>query len=70
MRGGAFALFVACWPLTFFRADFPLATVNYAYALLVFAVAYVFRNAARSSRVLDYFAAISYPLYLVHFLVG
>lgn len=65
-----FAAFVFCWPLTFFRGEYPLATVNYGYAAIVFSLMYVLRDRARPSRVLDYFAAISYPLYLVHFLVG
>jgi len=65
-----FVLFVICWPLTFFRAEFPLATVNYGYALAVFSVAYALRAAIKPSRVFDFFAAISYPLYLVHFLIG
>ena len=64
------ALFVICWPLTFFRGEYPLATINYIYAAVVFSVMYALRRYARPSRVLDYFAAISYPLYLVHFLVG
>ena len=65
-----FAMFVICWPLTFFRGEYPLATINYGYAAVVFSVMYALRNFARPSRILDYFAAISYPLYLVHFLVG
>jgi peptidoglycan/LPS O-acetylase OafA/YrhL len=65
-----FVLFVICWPLTFFRGDFPLVTLNYGYALLVFGGAYALRGAIKPSRVFDFFAAISYPLYLVHFLIG
>jgi peptidoglycan/LPS O-acetylase OafA/YrhL len=65
-----FGLFVVCWPLTFFRAEYPFATASYGYALIAFSTMYAFRNAVRPSRILDYFAAISYPLYLVHFLAG
>lgn len=65
-----FTLFVICWLLTFFRVQFPSFTVNYGYALLVFSTLYVLRDRIHSVRVLDYFAAISYPLYLVHSLVG
>lgn len=65
-----FAAFVICWPLTFFRGEYPLATINYGYAAIVFGTMYALRTYARPSRVLDFFAAISYPLYLVHFLVG
>jgi peptidoglycan/LPS O-acetylase OafA/YrhL len=65
-----FALFVICWPLTFFRWEFPSATLNYGYALVVFCAGYALRDAIKPSRVFDFFAAISYPLYLVHFLIG
>jgi peptidoglycan/LPS O-acetylase OafA/YrhL len=65
-----FAAFVVCWPLTFFRADFPVVTYNYGYALVVFAACYALRRFVPDARVADFFAAISYPLYLVHSLVG
>ncbi len=65
-----FVMFVACWPLTFYRHDFPVVTYNYGYALIVFAAAYALRRHVPDSRVADFFAAISYPLYLVHALTG
>ena len=65
-----FAAFVICWPLTFFRGDYPLITLDYGYALILFGVLYALRGAVKPSRVLDYFAAISYPLYLIHLLIG
>ncbi len=65
-----FAAFVLCWPLTFFRAGFPLVTMNYAYAALVFSALYAIRTAVKPSVLLDFLAAISYPLYLIHFLTG
>jgi peptidoglycan/LPS O-acetylase OafA/YrhL len=65
-----FAAFAICWPLTFFRGEYPLAPINYGYAAIVFGVTYALRAYARPARVLDFFAAVSYPLYLVHFLVG
>ncbi len=65
-----FAAFIVCWPLTFFRGEYPWATLSYGYALVVFAVLYIVRDAVRDHAVLDFFAAISYPLYLVHALVA
>lgn len=65
-----FALFVVCWPLTFFRGEYPWATFSYGYALVVFGALYALRGAVRANAVLDFFAAISYPLYLVHALVA
>ncbi len=65
-----FTLFVLCWPLTFFRGEYPSATYNYGWALLVFGGAYALRARIPDSRIADFFAAISYPLYLVHALIG
>ncbi|MGB8266704.1 MAG: acyltransferase [Candidatus Velthaea sp.] len=65
-----FAAFVVCWPLTFFRAGFPDVTLNYAWALLVFGGMYLLRRSVRDLRAAGFFASISYPLYLVHALVG
>jgi peptidoglycan/LPS O-acetylase OafA/YrhL len=67
---GLFVAFVLCWPLTFFRGQFPLITLNYGYALVLFGALYAWRENVKASRILDYFAAISYPLYLVHALTG
>jgi len=44
--------------------------VNYTLALLVFALVYGLRARLRYSRVLDFLANISYPLYVVHAVVG
>ncbi len=67
---GCFLTFVVCWPLTFFRGDFPLVTYNYGYALVIFAVCYAARDRIPDARIARFFAAISYPLYLVHALIG
>jgi len=65
-----FAAFAICWPMTFFRGEYPAATINYCYALAVFSFAYVFRHFVRANRVIDALAAVSYPLYLVHAVIG
>ncbi len=67
---GMMALFLGCWQLSLNTAQYPVVTVNYLYAFVVFGVAYLLRRHARPVRLLDFFAAISFPLYLVHSLIG
>ena len=43
---------------------------NYVYGFAIFATAYAFRDKFVDIRVLDFFADISYPLYVVHSLVA
>ncbi len=64
------ALGNACWALGPFPEQFPIKTLNYAYGLAAFAAAYAARRAFRPLALLDFFADISYPLYLVHSLPG
>ena len=64
------ALFVACWMQASIRAQVPIVTVNYLYALALFVTLYSLRRHARPIRFLDFLADISFPLYLVHSLVG
>ncbi len=64
------ALATACWRFGPNPGEFPLKPLNYLYALGVFGSAFAARHWFRRVRVLDFFAAISYPLYLIHSLVG
>jgi peptidoglycan/LPS O-acetylase OafA/YrhL len=43
---------------------------NYSYALIVFAIAFVWRDRFRGHRVIDFLADISFPLYLLHSVSG
>ena len=43
---------------------------TYAYALILFSACYLLRNRFRDSRVLDFLADISFPLYLIHSMIG
>ena len=65
-----FALFFAMWPQTVIAAQFWKVPANYGYALVVFSLCYCWRERFRAARVLDFFAAVSYPLYLVHAVSG
>lgn len=64
------AIFVLCWRESVFASQYPAVTWNYGYALAVFAGLYALRRWVPDSRVLDALAAISFPFYLVHSMVG
>ena len=68
--GAILAMAAACWKLGPIADQFPLKTLNYFHAFGVFAAAYAARRWFRRTRLLDLFADISYPLYLIHSLVG
>jgi peptidoglycan/LPS O-acetylase OafA/YrhL len=65
-----FAMFLACWPLSSIKDQFPAFTLNYVYGLMVFSILYGLRRRVEKFVILDFFAAISFPLYLVHALIG
>ena len=67
---GLLALFLWFWPRCALASQFPVVTVNYIYALALFALLYSARRWARPNRILDFLAGISYPFYLVHSLLG
>ena len=64
------ALFLLCWHISRIAAQFPLVPMNYLYALALFAALYALRAHVPPSRVLAGLAAISYPFYLLHVLIG
>ncbi|WP_254225172.1 acyltransferase family protein [Burkholderia multivorans] len=71
--GSVFAMFtimLATWPKTPIADQFPSVPLNYFYALVVFSVCFAFRNRFRPLKFIDFFADISYPLYLVHAVSG
>jgi peptidoglycan/LPS O-acetylase OafA/YrhL len=69
---GMLALFLLCWyggaaaAVNVFREN----TLNYLYAVALFGALYALRRHIRPFAPLDAMAAISYPFYLVHMLVG
>ena len=67
LLGVAFAL---CWCNGPESAGWPAKPANYGTALLVFGAAYGSRQRLRPSALLDRVADVSYPLYLVHSVVG
>ncbi len=63
-------LFTETWRLGVFRDQFPVVTLNYDLAVLLFALLYAVRRRVRPNRLLDAMAAISFPFYVVHSLLG
>lgn len=61
---------LAIWLIGVWRAQFPVVTLNYGYALILFAALYAVRENVPRNGVLDAMAAISFPFYLVHSLIG
>jgi peptidoglycan/LPS O-acetylase OafA/YrhL len=68
--GAILAMAAACWKFGPLADQFPLKTLNYFYGFGVFAMSYAARGWFRRAWLLDFFADISFPLYLVHSLVG
>ena len=64
------AIFGACWAIGPDAALWPSKPANYAYALVLFAACYAMRRRFPRSEALDRLAAISYPLYLIHSVMG
>lgn len=64
-----YALFVAI--NAFYENEFfgPLVK-NYTYALVLFWACYLLRNSFGDNKILDFLADISFPLYLVHSMIG
>ncbi len=65
-----FGIFIAAWPHTVLKDQFPLVPLNYFYALCLFAAAYRWRKHFRPIKLVDWFASVSYPLYALHSLIG
>ena len=59
-----------CWAIGPDAALWPNKPANYGYALAVFGLSYAMRRRFRQVPLLDWLAAISYPLYLVHAVLG
>ncbi len=64
------AIFVLCWRSSEIAFQYPWVTKNYGCALALFAGLYALRRWVPDNRALDALAAISFPFYLVHSLVG
>ncbi|WP_279609715.1 acyltransferase family protein [Burkholderia ambifaria] len=67
---GIFIAFLAAWPHTSLAAQFWATPINYFYALVLFSCCFALRDRFRPLKIVDFFANISYPLYLVHAVSG
>ena len=64
------ALFLSSWRLSVWSGQFPVVTLNYLYALVLFTALYAGRQFVPANPVVDAMAAISFPFYVVHSLLG
>ena len=64
------AILLLCWRISIFGTSNAYLLRTYSCAFVLFALLYALRRWVRPSRVLDGMAAISFPFYLVHSLVG
>jgi peptidoglycan/LPS O-acetylase OafA/YrhL len=62
--------FAMMWQRTILAPQFWQVPANYAYALVVFSLCFILRGKFKPSKVLDFFADISFPLYLTHSIPG
>lgn len=69
LAGSLFGVFCVQWYTGPFHANFGGAW-NFAWGLLAFAFAFSFQRFFRANGVFDFFANISYPLYVVHGVAG
>lgn len=67
---GLCALFLLCWRISRIAGQFPLVPANYLLALGLFSLLYAGRRHVPVLRPLRAMAAISYPFYLLHVLLG
>lgn len=65
-----FILFVLDWKLSLIDSMNITTVLNYLLALSIFGIMYIFRFNIKANKILDFFADISYPLYIVHPIVG
>ncbi len=67
--GGLFLLFCLQWRAGPYAESLHLAW-SYAFALLTFAFAYTYPRFFKSNGIFNFFAGISYPLYVIHGVAG
>lgn len=64
------ALFAASWRLSVWGGQYPVVTLNYFYAVILFSGLYAIRSHVPANAMLDAMAAISFPFYVIHSLIG
>ncbi|MGO2458747.1 MAG: acyltransferase family protein [Ewingella sp.] len=58
------------WKLGPINDQIPEGPFNYAYGLIIFSLCYGLRKHFRESKVMSFFAGISYPFYALHSIIG
>ena len=64
------SLYLICSFVGPLSVEYPVTPANYGYALTLFSIIYAFRRFMRPLRPLDFLASVSFPLYVVHSLLG
>ena len=63
-------IFLMCFYIGPLTIEFPTTPVNYGYALTIFSLIYIVRRHLRPFRPIDFLASVSFPLYIIHSLLG
>lgn len=65
-----FVLFLIVWKNSFFVISSFDGTINYGISLIIFSIFYFYRYKINKNKIFDVLGNISYPLYVIHPLVG
>ena len=65
-----FILFATEWKYSFLSNGYFEGVKNYGLALIIFFIFYMARFKIKTNKILDFFADISYPMYIVHPIIG
>jgi peptidoglycan/LPS O-acetylase OafA/YrhL len=61
---------VLSWKFSALKNQFPVVTYNYFFGLIIFSLSYYYREKFKPLKPLDWFAEITFPIYIIHSLVG
>ena len=64
------ALFMICWWQGSQQAEYPIVPINYLYAIVLFGGLYAARRHIPDNKLVDFVAAISFPFYVIHAVLG
>jgi peptidoglycan/LPS O-acetylase OafA/YrhL len=65
-----YGVFALNWAIGPQKEQFPIITNFYFYALIIFSICYACREFFRPNKIVDFFADISFPIYITHNLLG
>lgn len=65
-----FVIFIIVWKNSYLEIIYITGTINYGISLIIFSIFYLYRYKINKNKVFDFLGNISYPLYVIHPLVG